>query len=91
MEFLSSDAIGLGGGAGIEQADQEQADREEDGLIRDLAELRQHLQYLRAGHELAAASIDVRSGTVTQEVVEVLDALSLAGFEQISFGGSYED
>ena len=57
----------------------------------DLGVLRTRLEQLHVEDPARCATIDPRKGTVYQDVVVVLDAVADAGFDQITFIGSYED
>ncbi len=62
---------------------------------RDLEELRKRLAKTyrdrkSRGEESPPATIDARAGTVYEDVADVLDNALDAGFEEITFVGSYE-
>ena len=57
----------------------------------DLEELEKRLKRLHEDDEERPATIDPRKGTVYEDVVGVLDRAINAGFEDITFVGSYED
>jgi biopolymer transport protein ExbD len=63
---------------------------DEDERISTLTALREQLQELKRANEGAQVLIDARPGTVTQDVVDVFDAVLTTGFEQITFAGSME-
>jgi len=59
--------------------------------MTNVAELQTRLTSLHEDDDERPATIDSRPGTVYEDVVEVLDATLDAGFDQITFVGSYED
>jgi len=59
--------------------------------MTDVAELEVRLKRLHEDDDERPATIDSRPGTVYEDVVKVLDATLNAGFDQITFIGSYED
>ena len=55
-----------------------------------LAELAERLAELRQEDDQRSATIDARPGVVYADVVEVLDRVMAARFEDVTFVGSYE-
>jgi biopolymer transport protein ExbD len=56
----------------------------------DLKKLQERLKVIHQSDPKRPATIDARKGTVYADVVKVLDAAIDAGFQEITFVGSYE-
>lgn len=56
----------------------------------DLAEVTKALQSIKAREPDKEATIDPRTGVTNKDVVEALDAVMYAGYDNVTFKGSYE-
>ena len=56
----------------------------------ELDDARERLEFLHASDPARPALVDARHGTLYSDVVGVIDALALAGFEDVTFVGARE-